>query len=59
MASDPGRMRWRLAAGALLAAIALAVALPCCAAAPLDRITVTTVAHPAAPATAAASGEGR
>lgn len=59
MSHAAGRLRWWSAAGALLAAIALAVALPRCAAAPLDRITVTTVVHPGPPATAAVSGEGR
>jgi hypothetical protein len=59
MSSDPGRLRWWFAAGALLAAVVLAVVLPHCAAAPLDRITVTTVVHPGPPATAAVSGEGR
>jgi hypothetical protein len=56
MSPAPGRLRWWLAAGALIAAGALAVALPQCAAAPLDRITVTTVVHPGPPPTA---GEGR
>lgn len=60
MASDAGRWRWRLAAVVLLAALALAVALPRCADARLDRITVTSVDHPGASATAAAvSREGR
>lgn len=59
MSSDPGRLRWWMAAVALLAAIVLAVALPHCAAAPRDRITVTTAVLPGPPAPAATAGEGR